>query len=215
MNPGNGLIKHFWVNNRDVVVKHSVRNCHVRGVDSIMLLNAPGMRIRLFVARPEHELGHNMPYQQTHKPLSVGYHPHHCDITLQVVRGWIMNRLFKPLLFNQAVPKVTVLSSFVYHSKLLGQKPGFQGTVFGVTHSDYDTIVNVGESLELDARDCHTIGAKVGSTPAWLVYEGEEAANYQPICYSDDDLTKFNFDDMYTPMSEWDIHEILRPLIDG
>lgn len=197
------LVRHLWEQNRAQVLANSIANCHARGVHSLMLLDEPGKRIRLFVATEQHELWKNEP---GHVDISVGFHPHHCAITIEVVQGVIWNRILT------LEPAGTPLSKYLYRSKLRGEEPGFEriGTATGTTES---FRIQHGEPYEdidrMSANDLHTIHVRKGEHAAWLIYEGREDPNYQPICYSTAQFEDASFVGMYEHMSEQEIAEMI------
>src|ERR1700728_4215738 len=83
------LIKHLVSQNLPIIAAKSKLHCHTRNVHSILLLDSPGQTIRLFIAVPGHELYLN-DHDNTHI-MSVGFHPHHCNVTLSVVLGEVGN----------------------------------------------------------------------------------------------------------------------------
>lgn len=191
------LVHHLWRCNREEIVANSLANCHVPGLHSLVLLNRPTHRIRMFVATKFHQL-----YANTGAgPLSLGFHPHHCDITLERVAGELENLTLSEDMAGVAV--TARLSTFRFRSKILGHDPGFE-PVSGPewywiepTSLDHES-----PTLELRAADRHSVWVRKGGQAAWLVYEGAEDANFQPLCYSNQDLTRFDFKNLYEPMDE-------------
>ncbi len=189
------LIKHLWRTNREQILRNSLSNCHAVGVNSIVLLDEPGRRIRLFTATKNHELYRNGPLSLSE--MSVAFHPHHCDIDIEVIKGPIINRIFR---IDENGP--LRLTAWRYHSKLRGEQPGFEeiGPVHGFGSRMY--LLDEGHVSEMKSTDIHTIVTGISSMPAWLIYEGAEDPNYQPVCYSDADLTQWTGEGMYQPMTE-------------
>lgn len=213
------LIKHLWTQNREQILLNAVRNCHAVGLNSIVLLNEPGRLIRLFVAHEGHTLHHNLDPQQNPSinggaktAMSIAYHPHHCDIILEVVRGWIVNRWLDHAVTDPKIPRN--LTTWRYRSHLRGEKPGFEklGPVYGRAEGHW-RMLHVRDTLELKASDVHTVGAAANYCPAWLVYEGAEDLDYDPLCYSNADLSTWTGDGMYIKMSPAEIEADIEPLI--
>ena len=55
--------------------------------------------------------------------------------------------------------------------------------------------------MTLPAIQVHSVLVPRGKTAAWWVYEGAEDPNYDGMCWSDDDLSNFDFAPLYKPMS--------------
>lgn len=195
------LISHLVRNNWDEIVRKSRRNCHAPGVDSIMLLESPGKTIRLFVATEYHNLHQNL---DGAGPLTVAFHPHHCNITLHCVYGAFVNRTLE---LREESPNA--LNAYKYRSALLGLQPGFDfiGSV-GVRYTSAFWF-GAGDFLYMPADIIHTIGVSKGHRAAWLVNEGTEDPNYEPLCYSDAPLERIDMSGWYQPMSEQSIHRTL------
>ena len=65
----------------------------------------------------------------------------------------------------------------------------------------------------LDPKDIHTTYVAQGKCASWFVVEGEEDPSYQPRCWTNRDLTRFNFGyPMYQQMPEWYLETLLREL---
>lgn len=194
----------------DWMVSRSLKDCHARGVDSILFDDTPGARIRLFIANENHELAANIP-SNTDKGglLSVSYHPHHCDLSLEVVDGIIFNVSVEEVrdgqFFNEHWP---LFDKFRYQSAIKDGQCGFVKESSG--HRFYRSaimrspglVMPRGAELDLVADDLHTIGVHAGERAAWFVYEGAAEPNYENICYSNSDLENFDSSGMYQPMDK-------------
>ncbi len=202
--PINPLIEHLWRTNREQILAQSRMNCHAHNVHSIMLLNSPGRTIRLFVALPGHELWKNQAwYVRQGEDMSVGFHPHHCELTLQTVIGAIQNWVIEP-------GDDFKLTEFKYQSYLRNGLGGFErlGPVSMSTYSS--RIYFAGESVYLPANAIHTIACSRSKLAAWLVFEGREDSDYTARCYSTSNLEDVQLEEMYQPASEDQIEELLR-----
>lgn len=197
------LIRHFLENNSDDVLSKSLLNCHVKGLHSIMLLDSPGKTIRLYITDEDHELNHDA--------LNVGYHPHHCDLTLKVVHGTLTNIQvqesdFKRLNFS--------IDKYLYKSKISKGEMKFDhiGSVY-LQHLETN-ILKMGSSLFMHASDIHTVSVDKGKKCAWLVFEGKEDKNYVPYCYSNSDLNNINDSGLYIKPNNMDqIMDILNIIL--
>lgn len=204
------LIKHLIENNMDEIVAKSILHCHVKGLHSIMLLEAPGKTIRLYIANNDHDLARNlldkkgMPTQE----LSLSFHPHHCNLTLHVVKGTLINYemerasvldadagLYRKHLYKSKITEGEMKFSFIQESALKLHKA---------------TRIHTGEALSMYAEAIHNVAVEAGSIAAWLVYEGKENEDYIPYCWSNTDLNKVRSEGLYIPASEFEIMELLR-----
>lgn len=173
-------------------------NCHAMGVDSILLDDTPGARIRVFIARKDHELWKNS-LPLVHK-LSVGLHPHHCDITLSPVFGNIFNIVETKR--QDPPPKFTMLYPFIYRSAIAKGSGKFIRAGILPHFSVLLESMLIKESWRMEAKEIHTIYVEEGKAAAWFVHEHEEDPDYQPFTYSDYDLEKeFDFSPLYKPMT--------------
>lgn len=188
------LVRHLWRTNREQIVKNSIAHCHAKGVHSICLLDEPGKRIRMFIASKGHTLCRNMPDRW---PLSIGFHAHHCDIQLEVIRGSIVNRV---LMFGRGGH--TQMGKYRYESSIWSKSaPTFHRLGLSDPFSVGTDFLRTGECADMLADEFHTV-AVPGNGAAWLVYEGAEDPAYEPITISDDDLMSPRvFEGLYQPMS--------------
>ena len=90
------LIKHLLENNLEEILSKSLLHCHCLGVHSIILLNSTAKTIRLYVAEKGNELYRNQPSRvSSGLPMAVSFHPHHCNLTIHVVKGILLNWIVK------------------------------------------------------------------------------------------------------------------------
>lgn len=95
-----------------------LRNCHARGVDSIVLSTYPDGRpkIRMFIARGSHELWKNTPWDNS--PMSIAFHRHRARVELCLLAGSVWN-------VSGSFSKRGILHPFQYESAILGKGCGF------------------------------------------------------------------------------------------
>lgn len=203
------IIKHFLDKNLDLILAKSLINCHAIGVDSILLDDTPGARIRMFIANENHELHKNHKFAGN---ISVAIHPHHCDLTLIPIRGAFENILF----LDKPKEGMTYLEyefdEYLYNSKITGSKCKFvkQGKKTLLFNGSMWHSPNYNGYLEMAANTLHTVCAVRGQLTAWAVYEEKEDKNYQPVCYSNQDLTKFDDSLLYKKMDKEYLFNVLR-----
>lgn len=183
---------------------HGLRNCHAHGVHSIVLGEEHGRLRRVFVAEPDHSLWLNTD-KRLARPLSVGFHGHHCDLRITVLCGEICN-----LTINRFGVAGREMALYRYHSAIHDGKPSFVRLLPPVGYRTESQYMHPRDQVSLPARKFHTIWAPRGCAAAWMVEEGQEDPEYVPLTLSDDDLESFDFADMYTPMGADACEEMLR-----
>lgn len=188
-------------------IQRSCHNCHVMGLDSIVLAEdtETGELVRVFWTTPEHELYKNeVPFSTR---ISIAVHPHHCDITLVPLFGTILNSLLE--LDDDPNGEVRI-DSWEYVSGIATPKGSFRRTgssknVLGIKFqplvNDLTRGASDGNVYTMKYNELHTVYVPRGETSAWAIFEGPSHGREKPReCYSNNDLTKFKFEDHYTPM---------------
>lgn len=204
------IIKHFLHHHKDVILEKSLINCHVLGMDSVILDDTPGQRIRIFFANENHEL-----YRNEYKPVSLAAHAHHCDLTLAPLWGCFTNIIYligdkpkKDGIVNAAGYLEDVqVNEWQYVSEILNKgKGGFKlnSTNKSISTLERQLISNIGphKRAVMKANDVHTVYVPKGQKAAWVVYEGKEDENYKSVSYTNTDLSRFNTCNLYTKMDE-------------
>lgn len=193
------LVSHLIREHLPQIAAQSLMNCHVRGLHSIMFLDTPEQRVRLFVTTEAHDLHQNW----AGGLVSLAAHPHHCSLTLHCVHG-----MFENLAFH--LEEGCRFKAFRYSSALVHGKGGFvredQAMPARYTGSEW---VGRGDSIHLPASLIHSVRVPKNMVAAWFVYEGKEDAGYSSLSYSDQDLEKADFSGLYGPMSEETVLELL------
>ena len=186
---------------------NALNDCHVRGLDSIMLHDEPQNRIRLFFARPGHELHYNnMTGPRAFMPAqTLALHTHHCDVRLVPLFGPVFNytvtlREHPAGLFRECA----------YYSAINDLGGGLEptGRRFEVETMNVTRLGGTQRGLWLDASEVHGIFVPRHVSAAWLVMEGEEDAGYNNLCYTQNPT--FNTEGMYSPMRADAVAETLR-----
>jgi hypothetical protein len=182
------LIKHLLRENQDEILNRSLKNCHCKGLHSIMLSETPGKTIRLYVTEFDHEMDRNFPFEFQDRGLSIGFHPHHCNLTLYVVKGSIMNWVVKEIDKNEPENEDRLnfnLDKYNYKSKITENEMSFDLMEKDVKLETLGAFIyNKGMSIYMTGDEIHTIGVAAKSITAWLVFEGREDPNYQSVCYT-------------------------------
>lgn len=178
------------------IASKSFRNCHAEGVDSLLFDDTPGARVRAFICRREHTLWRNRLADNREVPFSVGLHPHHCDITLDLIFGNAFNIVE---VFHGGWR--TSLREFNYQSAITGEQGRFIETGSVRMVRLVSERLTRGCPFSMRAADLHTIFVPKDEEAAWFVYEGADDPEYKARAYSDDDLTALDFSQLYQPMS--------------
>jgi hypothetical protein len=200
----------------NILLEKSLINTHCYGMDSLVLKDGPNM-IRMFIARPEHELWRNglvgMPAYglrggdiQLTKDFSIAMHRHHCDVTLQPIMGQVFNILPEVSSAGEDAPRWKMpvpMRTYRYHSPILegAKKGGFQAVDTGEI-----TLALAGHIIDrptfMPAEQLHTIYVPRNQSAAWYVWEGKEKAKHNDIVYSNAQLENFDFSKLDLPMTE-------------
>lgn len=199
------LVKHLLKNNLDEILNKSLLNCHCIGLHSIMLLECPGKTIRLYVADANHELWRNDRVGFLDGSATIGFHAHHCNITLSVVHGEIGNDQIQKSEIGDYCYEV-----FRYQSAITNGAGGFERIGTQWFKPGIATRIKKGGNVFLSAQDIHTVWVKKGETAAWLVFEGMEDSEYDPFTYSSADLESQPLDDLYKKVEMCDVLRLLK-----
>lgn len=196
------LVSHVLRTRLDAVLARSLIHCHTENLHSIMLLDAPGQVVRMFVAEPGHSLWRNDPRYLNPKegPISLGFHPHHCELSLSLVAGEAYNWLVEVQSDGyMAYP----MSRYRYNSQITAGKIGF-------AKEGEDNLVHVsfrplrgegGGPTHMAAKQIHTVMVPRDCWGAWIVMEGREDPAYNNVTWSNADLAVADFSRLYQPMT--------------
>jgi hypothetical protein len=202
------LIQHLWRENRAQIIERSRLNCHTTGLSSLMLLEAPGRTIRLFMADESHDLFENAPGAKN--PMSIGFHPHHCNITLHVAWGEICNWTVLPTYGDAEMN----LPRFKLRSALInGGKAGFVRDGACRLNTVDRRWLSHRTSVSMDARELHTVEVLKGNSAAWFVFEGRENTDYESLCFSPRALDQATFDHLYIKPTETQVENFVDSVL--
>jgi hypothetical protein len=196
-------IKHIIQNNLQEVVEKSLLNCHIIGLHSIMISDASDRMIRLYIADKGHQLHKNLPINYENG-LSVGFHSHHCDLSLHCIKGKI---------FNWVVEEADTgfeLTKYNYSSKITSDEMGFTNTGKSYLTTTSEVWITEENMLTMGAKQIHTVGCDKDSFNAWLVYQGKEDKTYTSYCWSNANLEKEKGENLYLKPTETQVLELLR-----
>lgn len=173
----------------------SLKNCHVNGLHSIMLLHAPNKTIRLFVAKSDHELWKNIK-----EPVSLAYHPHHCDLTLLCTHGNFFNRCVRIDNTNGNLSYTRwAYKSHITDGELSMKKDGHDK--FSIQR---ELNLTPGSADFMHAEEIHTVYVPKGKSASWIVMQGVENENYESVLWSNEDLDSFDGSHLYKPFDNFD-----------
>ena len=195
------LIKPVWESYKDRIIGNSIKNCHVKGLHSIMLIDAPEQRIRLFYADNNHELYHD-------DEIHLAVHGHHCDVTLVGIKGHVCNILYK---IN---PEGYRRKKYEYVSKIKTGSGSFKLVEGGTSSADISSRegLTAKVSIFMPADMLHTVQVAKGISAAWFVIEGKEDTNYESVCYTDHPDPNSLLVGLYGTMTELEVELILSKL---
>ena len=179
----------------DLIRKNSLCDCHVIGLDSVVFNNTPGARVRAYVTQPGHELWMNDPFMKY--PMSLAFHPHHCDLTLTPIFGTWENVRLQP---SGELKYLRRYREYKYVSEITEGAGGFVDT--GMIRKWYVNVETVLESRFMDAKEIHTVYVPNQAEAAWYVHEHKEDPYYLGLNYSNTDLELWSPARLYRPMSE-------------
>lgn len=176
------------------ILAESLLHCHVKNVHSIMLINHPGKTLRLFIAEPGNALIDNHP--KSENPLSIAFHPHHCNVTLHVVKGVLGNWIIQP---NRGSRERhgRPYNKFRYKSGIHFNKAGFKRLESARVKTFSVKEISRGESFSLLSWMPHTVYCSADEFTAWFVYEGKEDSDYDNLCWSDNNLENIDMSGLY------------------
>lgn len=186
-------------------ISNALYNCHTFGLNSIMLHDEPGNRIRMFMANAGALLNNDA---INRSPMKIGIHNHHSDIQLIGIYGTVYNNRYDVMVADNGS-----LSLAEYTSKILTGKgsitdTGVKGTAFLRSREPLSA------NPRLSATELHTVSMDSHEDAAWLVIEGAVNRDYKPICWTNN--FKVDFSSLYLNMPQTHIartlHEALKKI---
>lgn len=209
------LIKSFLRKNQCLIAARALKNCHARGLDSIVIHENP--IVRIFMTRPDHELWMNYPNQNN--PLSVGFHPHHCNLQFFILQGELTNILAQKTFIDDNDEwwnDLIELDCFEYQSKISKNEIKFNPVQKKIKF-DLDFIFykkNVSEiykdSFKMKANQIHTVYVPKRMETIWAIFEDKEDPNYIPYTYSNVELDKQDFSHLYLRPTNQEVLDMIE-----
>lgn len=196
-----------------ILLEKSLLNCHVTGVHSLVLdQDESGYLTRMFIADKDHLLWHNG-CGQTYKgwmPLSVAIHPHHTDIEIFPVFGYLWNVEFSRKKHKAYKQGQLSINRYSWRSEILGEGGKFRKSGSEILVLDKFRTLHCGFSYKMKSGALHTVYVTKGQVAAWVIKESEPADDYDHYNYSNADLTKWKPDGLYQKPTLDDIEELLK-----
>jgi hypothetical protein len=201
------IVQHFLSKNFDLILKKSLINCHVHGVDSILFDDTPEARVRMFVAQTHHELWRNDFFGKL--PMTTAFHTHHCDVVLEAVTGYTFSNILVSRKESKSDEQCFVrkFNAFEYQSQISAGACRFISK--GISPLVFVKQQEIATSIALKASDLHSIFVEQGKFTAWVVYEGKEDKRYDPTCFTNANLSDFDASNLYKPMNKGYLERLL------
>lgn len=196
-----------------VLLEKSLLNCHALGVHSLVLSEENGFLTRMFITDKDHTLWHNG-CGQTYKgwmPLSIAIHSHHTDIEIISEFGYLWNVKFSRKKFKTYKQGQVKLDRYKWKSHISGDGGKFRksGPPEFIVLDSFSAL-HCGFSYKMKSNDLHTVYVTKGQVAAWVVKESEPSDDYDPLVYSNVNLTNWKPDGLYQRPTVSDIEEVLK-----
>lgn len=185
---------------------NALRNCHVRGLHSVVLHEGSQGMVRVYIASSDHQLHYNNP--ATDYKFSLAVHSHHCDI--QFVG-----------LYGEASHDTYALTPTPHGDfAAMAYQSAITGAAGGLTPIGPRAYLNLLKRTDMmskphaRAHELHTVSMKPGGVAAWIVLEGEEDGEYNPTCWTNNE-EPFDTTGMYIPMDSEAVGAMLARVYDN
>lgn len=158
----------------------SRKNCHIRGLHSIVLKNDQGRLTRAFFTTPDHRMHENT----LDGGLALGIHSHLYDITLECISGKFCNHNYTKAL--EAGSTLFYGFDSTPENKVL--KPGLHP----LRLTSFQWLYPEDKPIFMNSEDLHTVYVQEGEMASWLVLEGaQEKLVSQLYCLTKDPLCTY------------------------
>lgn len=168
-------------------------NCHVKGLHSFPIKCEDGLYERIFYAGYDHEL-----YDMD----AIAVHPHHTDITIEVLEGILTNIIYIETDENDV--RREKFKKYKWNSHILNGKGGFEflGHQFLKVDLDRTKSYVAGDVITMKACELHTVTVEEGMSCIWKITEAKPSCEYLPVNYSLRDLTKWSPEGLYEEVDD-------------
>lgn len=188
------LIKYFYNTNRQFMFENSYRNCHCKGLHSIVLTALPdGNLLRVYWAKAkEHQLHLNDP-EKLYMKMSLGIHAHSKNLYFDVLHG-TLNNVIAEVDDEQGIN----FSRYTFSSKINGGDGGFTDERKAKIVFKSNTEHRAGQNFFMNNSEMHTVHAHEDRTCIWAVYESNPSKEIgEKYTYSNHDLTLVDNSELY------------------
>ncbi len=209
--------------NLQVAREKSLKNCHVRGLHSVVLNEDEKGLLRVFYTSQDHELWQNQPAKfrrmqwygcNSEMPISIAIHPHHSEFAFTVLSGTITNVEFGDEMSGiSAWGRAISMPKWKWTSAILNGQGRFELV-------DNDSVIYLGEchiysagqKFSMLAAQMHTVFVPYGMEAMWMI---REIASIEPppsYCWSNADLSKWSDKDLYQKFDVDELEEIIEKI---
>lgn len=180
---------------------NALRNCHVRGLHSIVLHEGSQGMVRVYVATSDHHLYLNDPSKDW--KFSLAIHSHHCDLQFVGLYGEAMHDTYA------LVPTPHGdFAAMAYESQITGAAGASLKPIGPRAFTRLLRSTPMTTKPAVRAHELHSVSLRPGAIAAWMVLEGEEDGHYNPTCWTNNE-DPFDPDGLYVPMDSGDVARVL------
>jgi hypothetical protein len=176
---------------------NSVVNCHLPGLDSVVLYAGPDGMIRFYFARAGANEMHRLHGPDGH--FTLGVHNHRYRIAKIPLNAPIINMRTRPA--ETAEPWSYRLYAYRFRSALRGEEMGVEPVAQVAMEPLQPDLLVPGQPSIMQPEDQHTVMVSPGIDTAWLVVEGAPQ-EITPLIYSPRPDLAISGDGLYTPMTD-------------
>ena len=192
------LMQMLYLADDETLVRLSRKNCHVKGLHSIVLSDNDGRLVRFYITSHEHTL-----FQNSHDglfDLSLGVHSHKYDLVLTAVKGFDHA---SNLVYIED-PSGTDVKKYDYSVE--------QGAVY-IGVSSLCMVSHKKIDIEtMDSDTLRTVHVPEGMVACWLVEDGIETGSRHAELFSNSEI---KFVKHQTFKSAEDVREFVEDLVYG
>lgn len=207
--------KHLISLKNHTLIEKSLLNCHVPGLHSFVLKeNSDGTLVRMFVASSNHELhkNHCGHCKRIWDPLSVGIHPHHVDISIYPIYGFVWNVEFQVKKNKGVNQNDFLLDAYKWDSVILNGRGGFKWAGEKKLQLTEHRLMTWHRKYHMKSNELHTVYVTKGQPAAWIIEETPASAGYDAITYSNVDLTRWTSEGLYQKPTVEQIQEVFKEI---
>lgn len=184
-------------------ITNAISHCHVRGLTSIMLHEAPGNCIRLFVAWADHEMHWSCDMAE---PMPLAIHGHRTAISLVGLFGGAASIVYEK---REGAP---LFEACRFGSQIVDGEASLVPLDRREPLAEFRSrLLSFGSDQYLEADEMHTVTVPRGERAAWLVIEGEATEDPSSICYTNNPV--WNPQGLYQNASRLEVCTALQTVI--